>query len=326
MPVFSDSTIRARLTELVKGGTSDDARHCAYEFTAATLFKGAAAGPEPIDANHPIVIEPKELVWIKAREQVHVPEDVVGLWLQTQTLSRMGLLLLNTTLIEPGYSGPLHAVFVNFGQRRVTIDATTKIAKVVFFELDRKAESLVRMDVSGYDRAILDVSSNAPGSFLSIESLVSDLATETAARKEDLRREAEAVQAQLAAVLEKDLKDKADAHKDALREEREKQKDVMEQGARSVAIRWFGGALVGFLAGVAAVWLGISVYMPKLTASYAELDTLAKNAIQVRADACDKAAADVRTSRTDIDQLQKDILLLKAQNDAMEKRLGGQKP
>ena len=48
-------------------------------------------------------------------------------------LSRQGVLLLNISLVEPGYEGYLTTVLVNFGNKNVVISPTTTIAKVAFF-------------------------------------------------------------------------------------------------------------------------------------------------------------------------------------------------
>lgn len=109
------------------------------------------------------------------------------------------MLLLNHTLVEPGYRGPLHAVFVNFGKTKVTISPITKIAKVVFFELDKGAENLVRFDTSAYDNSILEISANAPDSFMQLSSLAPSLKAEAEECLRGLRAEAHVLQTQTTA-------------------------------------------------------------------------------------------------------------------------------
>ncbi len=321
MSVLSDTTLRHGLATLVPNGEKADAKHCAYEFTAATVFKGSAANPQAVVAGAPVIIEPTELVWVKAKEEIKMPRDRVGLWVQTHTLSKKGLLLLNTTLIEPGYAGPLHAVFVNFGQTRVTIDSTTKIAKVIFFELDTGATELVNIDTSSYDKSILDISANAPDSFMRLRSFVTDLKSEANARIEELKKEARALQTEVAISAKNDLMGELDKHKNELRAEKEKQTSAMTEGVKSAAIRWWGPTILGFFAALAGVWLGLAVYLPRVTASYGELDGLAKRAVQEHAAALDKASAEFRTSRVELDRLQEEFQTLQRQNAAIEKRL-----
>jgi deoxycytidine triphosphate deaminase len=115
MAVYSDRTIRSKLHDLIIGGDANSATHCSYEFTASAVFKRSTSEEHKPVARLPVdgvgvAIEPAELVWVIAKERVTIPNNMVGLWIQTQTLSRKGLLLLNTTLIEPGYSGRIRVV------------------------------------------------------------------------------------------------------------------------------------------------------------------------------------------------------------------------
>jgi len=144
MTVLSDKTIKERIakSELVPKGNPSSATHCSYEFTAAQMLRGGAPRALPI-SKRGTVIKPAQLVWITACEEISVPSDMVGLWIETQTFGREGLLLLNISLIEPGYKGPLSAVLVNFGKKPVPIFPHTKIAKVIFLSLDDDADKEV---------------------------------------------------------------------------------------------------------------------------------------------------------------------------------------
>jgi len=119
MTVLSDKTIKEMIEDnkLIPNGNVDNATHCSYEFTAVLMVRGSSHEEEEITGSG-VVIEPAQLGWIKAREEISMPPNMVGLWIQTQTLARKGLLLLNITIIEPGYKGPLSAVLVNFGEKK----------------------------------------------------------------------------------------------------------------------------------------------------------------------------------------------------------------
>jgi deoxycytidine triphosphate deaminase len=322
MAVLSDATIRDRLSSLVPNGQKDDAKHCAYEFTAAKVFKGSAAAPLIVSDDTPVIVEPTELVWIRAKEEISVPDNCVGMWVQTQTLSRKGLLLLNHSLVEPGYRGPLHAVFVNFGRTKVTINAVTKIAKVVFFELDKSAENLVKFDTSGYDSLILEISANAPDSFMQLNSLVPSLKTEAEERLRALQSEARVLQSEIAAGAKADLTAAVDKRRDELRTEVEKQKSEMKDHIKSLALRWGGASVGGLMLGVALVWLGLSVYLPRLAASYADVDGIARRVVQERASARDAASAELRANRAELETLRQELQALKQQNANLERRIG----
>ena len=322
MSVLSDTTIRERLSSLVPNGRNEDAKHCAYEFTAAKVFKGSAAAPLLVSDDTPVIIEPTELVWVRAKEEINVPDNCVGLWVPTQTLSRKGLLLLNQSLVEPGYRGPLHAVFANFGRTKVIINPATKIAKVVFFELDKGAENLVRFDTSAYDSSILEISANAPDSFMQLSSLVPSLKTEADEQVRLLQTQARVLQTEIAASAKADLRAEFDKRRDEVRTEIDKQKLEMTERVKSVALRWGGATAGGLLLGVAVVWLGLSVYLPRLAASYADVDGIARRAVQERAAALDAASAELRANHAELDLLRQELQALKQQNANIEGRIG----
>lgn len=297
MAVLSDKSIRERMAagQLVINGEVQSALHCAYEFSASTMFKGGASTPDDV-GDEPRTIEPAELVWIRAKETVDIPKDMVGLWVQTQTLSRQGLLLLNTTIIEPGYKGPLTAVLVNFGQRRVALDRSSKIAKVVFLRLDGAAVELVDGSrFADYDRRILDVSANSPKTFLSLDKHLPDLKRDADAALADLKR-------QLGAEAE-DLR-------------RHLASDVGRQ-----FLKWGGGAVAGLVLGCLVVWFGVATLLPQMVASYAEVRQTAEKALESReADLAEKVRSELQSDAA-LKNLQGEIDQLKKANHALEQEV-----
>jgi dUTPase/cell division protein FtsB len=322
MAVLSDGTIRERLSSFVPNGNKDDANHCAYEFTAAKVFKGSAAAPVIISGDITVMVEPTELVWVRAKEEINVPDNCVGMWVPTQTLSKKGLLLLNQSLVEPGYVGPLHAVFVNFGRTRVAINSATKIAKVIFFELDKSAESLVKFDTSAYDNLILEISANAPDSFLQLSSLGPSLKTEADGYIQTLQTQAHLLQSEIATGAKAELTAMLDRRSVELRTEIDAQKSAMKDDIKGAALRWGGASLAGLVVGVGLVWLGLSVFLPRLAASYADVDGIARRAVQERAAALDAASAEVRANRAEMDTLRQEVQALRQQNANREGRSG----
>ncbi|MBL8174893.1 MAG: hypothetical protein JNK48_09490 [Bryobacterales bacterium] len=233
-------------------------------------------------------------------------------------MSRQGLLLLNHTLVEPGYHGPLHAVFVNFGKQKVVLSPVTKIAKVVFFELDKSAENLVRLNTSDYDDSILRISANAPDSFMQLNSLVPSIKVEAEEQirilKEAASKQAADAKANITAEL---AKQGADIEKRIRDLQPEMQTDL-----KKYILRWGGGAAIGLVVGVGIVWLIFSTYLPRIAASYADVDGIARRAVQERAAALDAASAEVRANRADLDALRQELQALKQQNANLEKRAG----
>lgn len=284
MTALSDGTISELIQQgkLVPKGDPECAVHCCYEFTADMLFRGSLTQGEPIGQTG-AVIGPAELVWVRAKEQIAVPPDAVGIWIQTQSLSRQGLLLLNTTLVEPGYAGPLTAVFVNFGIRNVVLSETAKIAKVMFLRLDCDAKRLVgRVTQPEYDASILQIASNSPKTFLQVEQMLPNLERETGKRIEQMEQRSQELLA---------------TQKNELRE------DVNRHG-----LRWMGGLALGFVAASLSVWFAVGVVFPMLVEHYGNLDAAVQKNVSVgNAPVLEQLRSELRTTKSDMDQLRRDL-------------------
>jgi len=318
MVVLSDKSLRERIArnELVLDGRPSGAEHCSYEFTAAKILRGGTS--KVIEVTEPgVTIAPAQLVWIRTCERIAMPPDMVGFWIQTNTLSREGLLLLNMSLVEPGYEGYLTAVFVNFGQREVPIGPTTKIAKVVFVPLD--AEAIEKVDsgqFEAYDRRLLGYAANAPRSFLQLESFIPNLEEKADAKlvaiDNELKRRSEAIQ--------QEVRQRMDAMATQAKENIEKdlRDDVM-----GLAKRWGGGILAGFAVGCIAVWFAVSSLLPQMVASYSKVDELVQKAIKTQhVDTLDELARRVQVQAAEIQTLRKQFSLLEAKHDSLRSRNG----
>ena len=68
-------------------------------------------------------------------ERVRIPWDLVGQYGQLFRLAQQGLILMNTSIVEPGYDGPLSCVVVNLSKDNITIAPESEIAKLTFERL-----------------------------------------------------------------------------------------------------------------------------------------------------------------------------------------------
>jgi deoxycytidine triphosphate deaminase len=186
MAVLSDGEIGERMArgELVVGGDPARTDASSYEFRAGLVVRtGDDPAKSVIDwTDDPgpgavYEVQPGELVWVRTRETVALPPDICAFWWQTNRLSRQGLMLVNMTMVEPGYRGPLACLFANFGRQKVVIDFDTPIARLVFFHLTRPADSpyAATKPSGAYDRDLVATASAAPRTFLNLESLSQDI-------------------------------------------------------------------------------------------------------------------------------------------------------
>lgn len=196
MTVLSDSTIQQRFSQLILGGDPSRAGGCDYDFVTGKINCTGSDGktneqevidwtskPQdswPAETSH--LFKPGALIVLRTREVIKMPPDCCGLWYQTDALSRQGLLLVNMSIIPPGYEGPLTCTFVNFGKNSISISPDTRIAKVLFLPLDKVATRQSKIQIEReYDRKLLELARGSPATFLQmsdhtkkIESIITE--------------------------------------------------------------------------------------------------------------------------------------------------------
>ncbi len=206
MTVLSDAEIceRIRKNELVPGGDKALAQECSYSFLPGKAFLPGTDKPA-VDflwspAETRVVVEPGKMVWVRTRDRVKIPTNIVGFWWQTNTLSRKGLMLVNMSMVEPGYAGDLACLFVNFGSSSVIIDAKTVVAKMVFVDMRGPAHQSFEgvKTREEYDRELAQLAINQPSSFLQVGDMMTSLKTQ--------RDEAVAAIGSVAATVETEAK------------------------------------------------------------------------------------------------------------------------
>lgn len=206
MTLLSETTIRRNMARdlLVRGGDPAQARGAAYRFRPQLVVPGGGktqvrlllpTDPEPSPAPHDVMacegycIERRSLVWIRMRETVKLPPDICAFWWQTNSFSRKGLMLVNMSLVEPGYEGPLACLFVNFGDGPIRISATDTVARLVFHTLDEPAPPQERsFSLLEYDKALRDDVAGGSSSFLGIDDFRIEF-RQARAREEEILRD-----------------------------------------------------------------------------------------------------------------------------------------
>lgn len=272
MALLSEATIKAYMDRdlLVLGGDKAEAVGAAYRFHPHVVIPGGGhkkiyllnPGPRPPSlpayafVQHAYVVEPRSLVWVRMLETVKLPADVCAFWWQTNTLSRKGLMLVNMSLVEPNYEGPLACLFVNFGDRPIRISPAQTVARLVFHQLDDTAVSSPgTFSTLKYDDGLADVAVGGSSSFLSLNDYRMEF--------QEARREAEQAllqeQEKALATLQKTIADKTDEAIDKI-------KNPLNAW-KSFAVAGFGFALL-LLALRFVPWLqGVWPYQVETTVS-----------------------------------------------------------
>lgn len=202
MTLLSDQSIKALIQnqQLILNGKIEKVRHCSYNFCPDKVFHssedsennftdfGSDNGHKAYDS-----VKPGEYVWIRMRELVKLPDNICAFWWQTNTLSRKGLLLMNMSIVEPGYEGPLSCLFVNFSRIPVAINPETSMAKLVFAKLDKVAEipsgkvGVSESAIAHYDEELYGEALARPATFLQVNEEIKRFQEDASQKIEDLK-------------------------------------------------------------------------------------------------------------------------------------------
>lgn len=119
------------------------------------------------------VIEPSETKILVTKERLNMPKDLCATYGQLNRLANKGLMILNTSIVEPQYSGPLSCVLVNFSSQKHALSPGDPIAKLTFHQVEGTPEQVLTDSYTHADYETL-VSKNAislPESLLDISGI-----------------------------------------------------------------------------------------------------------------------------------------------------------
>jgi deoxycytidine triphosphate deaminase len=173
-------TQRVQTAHMIAPFRPDGLLHCRYNLRAARVFS-AETGTEQVIGEHlpdgstrrVWSISPTETLLIMTTERVKIPWDIVGQYGQLFRLAQQGLILMNTSIVEPGYDGPLSCVVVNLSRDKITIEPESEIAKLTFERLSTPPAVQHPQHIADdrYISALAAAAVKLPKSFMGIEQV-----------------------------------------------------------------------------------------------------------------------------------------------------------
>jgi deoxycytidine triphosphate deaminase len=118
-------------------------------------------------------IKPSEVIIIITKDKIKTPAGIAGSYSALHNLSSQGLLLINASMIEPGYSGHLSCFLVNFSALPILLSHDQEIAKLTFFEVKNPLQppEFVNIDDDKYKKNLQNLSFKYNRSFLNISRI-----------------------------------------------------------------------------------------------------------------------------------------------------------
>jgi deoxycytidine triphosphate deaminase len=186
--VLNDAEITARIANerLLVDHDAANVRNCAYTLRAGKVFLPGTGEEELL--HYPVAgaerhlwqIGPSEVLVVRTYEGVRMPDDLCATYAPLYRLSRQGVMLLNASLVEPGYYGRLSCFLVNFSSQTITIGPRSPIAKIVFHRVPRPTALVLEpLDDASYDRGLADSAKKFHRSFMDVAG-IADRAAEKA--------------------------------------------------------------------------------------------------------------------------------------------------
>jgi deoxycytidine triphosphate deaminase len=185
--ILSDHEIKIRVAKdkLLEFHEPELIKYCGYELT---LGKGVEPDTGDLLSIEPksrwwralqkrpkcFVVNPSETMIAITKEKLNMPHDLCATYGQLNRWANRGLMLLNTSVVEPGYSGPLTCVLVNFSSQRITLVPGESIAKVNFHSVQGTPDRLYANNLPSeeqYDAMASKMATNLPKSLLDISGV-----------------------------------------------------------------------------------------------------------------------------------------------------------
>lgn len=116
------------------------------------------------------VIKPSETLVMLTKETIHLPLNIYATYSQLNGLARLGLMLINVSIIEPGYEGRLSCYLVNFSKENAILYPDDDVAKICFHELTGTPQRPAPLTISDsdYQKALVRSAQRYPVSFMDI--------------------------------------------------------------------------------------------------------------------------------------------------------------
>lgn len=148
-------------------------KNCSYKIRIGKLISPETGEIIDFQTNQTFCLEPSELILFQSIEKVKLPYNITASYSALYSVASEGILLINSSMIEPGYSGLLSGILLNFSSKKFIITKGSEIAKLNFYKTDTKIKasclqerinddeyqkSLIKKSINNYHKTFLNIS------------------------------------------------------------------------------------------------------------------------------------------------------------------------
>lgn len=174
--VLGKSSIQNEITNnnLISNSESNHIKNCSYKIRIGKLIKPETGEIINFQSSQPFCLEPSEIILFESIEKINLPYNITASYSALYSVASEGILLINSSMIEPGYSGLLSGVLLNFSSKKFVITQGREIAKLNFYQTDEANnancihETIIDND---YLQGLINKSVNYHKTFLNISGI-----------------------------------------------------------------------------------------------------------------------------------------------------------
>lgn len=166
----------AQAKPLIENFSRSKLSNCRYDLRAGRAFLPKSGdervvGPGSQETHWSI--NPSETLIVMTKEYINMPNTLFASYSQLNRLARQGLMLINVSIVEPGYHGPLSCFLVNFSREVVHLYPDDAIAKITFHQLTSAPQFPFSLTIpeEEYRRGLARDAQAYPVSFMDIGGL-----------------------------------------------------------------------------------------------------------------------------------------------------------
>lgn len=109
-------------------------RNSTCDLTIGNIFPTGQTTKGNGEATKVFWLKPNHMVFVVSQQRITLPSNVTGLASLVTTLTKEGILCLNTGIIDAGYDGHVGATLVNFSNKERPVRIDDRLFRVLFFQ------------------------------------------------------------------------------------------------------------------------------------------------------------------------------------------------
>lgn len=165
---------KIKQNNLIKDFDKNSIKNSSYKIRIDKLIEAGTGEIIDFLSGKPYLLEPSKVIIFQSIEKINLPENITASYSALYSIASKGILLINSSMIEPKYSGALSGVLLNFSSRAIAITRKTEIAKLNFYKINGNTNNFEEETITDdeYIRELVEkAKNNYHKSFLNISDL-----------------------------------------------------------------------------------------------------------------------------------------------------------